>query len=772
GPYALSWKPCLGDSLNLPDHSLVPAKSNSYYQSINVKSQFGEIDYHKKSQVNLKGQIKVIHAQGELTTLKCHIKAQNQESRSMNKIMSSITSQQTKLDQELVPKEKRLEIGKCNGRINPGKKQREPTFQVVLDALALTLCYFAFLTTADVPEVYMHQFGILSICLIVHGQNFDELPTYKDIVSFFKDGHTGEIKTITDIVVDQMHQPWRTFATIINRSLSDFSAYIKNGLKITNLTQETLLGPAFRLLKGTHTNYVELEYDFKECYKALSEKLDWDNLEGSDYPFDLTKPLPLVMNGNRQIVLVEYFFNNDLKYLQGGISTMMYTTSITKTKATQYDTQALKTWSKTFGVLLKSPMIDMHFGVFHIGEINVKPTMGMHEAWNPLMMCISTKLVIAVTRVKVMQNHRYGYLREIEVRRADNDLYTFKEGDFPRLRINDIEDILILIKHGYSKESRRSLAINVTKPETTRPGIRKKDPYTSYQDPQGFIYVETLMRNSLMRSDELYKFSDGTLTRFRTLLDDITKNIRMDYLPQRRWSTLEKKRANIMIKAIDKQLKRKMDDEEPQKFVGGEGKQRTRAYKEDDKVLKLSVKTKFKLHQITRPRPRSRYEADIKAINLILLSIPNDIYNSVDACENAKDMWDRVKRLIAKRAAKTHDPLTLVPNTYASSSSFRSLAAHYVTRPPSVVDYDEDYQGDAICDNQIEELKDMSANICMMARIQQADNDSKNESSYDSAFISEVHDGKFEHDKNVHDQQDNAMELLARNAYREGENNK
>ncbi|GJV46978.1 hypothetical protein Tco_1437190 [Tanacetum coccineum] len=29
----------------------------------------------------------------------------------------------------------------------------------------------------------------------------------------------------------------------------------------------------------------------------------------------------------------------------------------------------------------------------------------------------------------------------------------------------------------------------------------------------------------------------------------------MEYLPKKRWSTLEKKRANIMIKAIDKQLK-------------------------------------------------------------------------------------------------------------------------------------------------------------------------------------------------------------------------
>ncbi|GJW82341.1 hypothetical protein Tco_0146316 [Tanacetum coccineum] len=140
--------------------------------------------------------------------------------------MSSITTQQTKLDLELVPKEKQLEIGKCNGRLNPGKKQREPTFQVVLDALALTPCYFAFLATADVLEVYMYQFwdsshkDIFQICPKVHGQNFDERPTDKDIVSFFKElGHTRDIKSITDVIVDHMHQPWITFATIINMSL-------------------------------------------------------------------------------------------------------------------------------------------------------------------------------------------------------------------------------------------------------------------------------------------------------------------------------------------------------------------------------------------------------------------------------------------------------------------------------------------------------------------------------------------------------------------------
>ncbi|GJY91355.1 hypothetical protein Tco_0506551 [Tanacetum coccineum] len=81
------------------------------------------------------------------------------------------------------------------------------------------------------------------------------------------------------------------------------------------------------------------------------------------------------------------------------------------------------------------------------------------------------------------------------------------------------------------------------------------------------------------------------------------------------------------------------------------------------------------------------YEAEIEAMNLILISIPNDIYNSVDACTTAKAMWQRVERLIltedsyddlfdylqqfeklvnasrAKKLEKSHDPLALVAHT-------------------------------------------------------------------------------------------------------------
>ncbi|GJW81264.1 hypothetical protein Tco_0145239, partial [Tanacetum coccineum] len=40
------------------------------------------------------------------------------------------------------------------------------------------------------------------------------------------------------------------------------------------------------------------------------------------------------------------------------------------------------------------------------------------------------------------------------------------------------------------------------------------------------------------------------------------------------------------------------------------------------------------------------YDTEMELMNLILLSIPNEIYNSVDACTTTKEMWKRVERLM------------------------------------------------------------------------------------------------------------------------------
>ncbi|GKC29578.1 hypothetical protein Tco_1036872 [Tanacetum coccineum] len=132
--------------------------------------------------------------------------------------MYTTQAQQKVLDDALVAPAGRLEFKKCNMRLKTDIKPKEATFQVVLDALALTPFYHAFLITADVPAIYMQEFWATAI---VHRQVFEDLPLEQDILSFIRDlGHTGEITYLVDVNVDYLHQPWRAFSTVINKCLS------------------------------------------------------------------------------------------------------------------------------------------------------------------------------------------------------------------------------------------------------------------------------------------------------------------------------------------------------------------------------------------------------------------------------------------------------------------------------------------------------------------------------------------------------------------------
>nr|GEW51484.1 hypothetical protein [Tanacetum cinerariifolium] len=63
----------------------------------------------------------------------------------------------------------------------------------------------------------------------------------------------------------------------------------------------------------------------------------------------------------------------------------------------------------------------------------------------------SKRRIIVVTELKTIEWHNYKHLDWITVRRDDDKLYKFKEGDFKRLRIQDIEDLLLLLVQGKLK---------------------------------------------------------------------------------------------------------------------------------------------------------------------------------------------------------------------------------------------------------------------------------------------------------------------------------
>ncbi|GKE16153.1 hypothetical protein Tco_1423730 [Tanacetum coccineum] len=109
----------------------------------------------------------------------------------------------------------------------------------------------------------------------------------------------------------------------------------------------------------------------------------------------------------------------------------------------------------------------------------------------------------------VKKLHGYGHLEEIMVKISDQQLYMFKEGDFVDLHLNDIEDMLLLaVQHKlFNLEG-------------------------EYLDKQ----------KRVLRADELYKFSNGTLKSVRDEILHRVLDFSLDYntkMPKRKWAAVD-----------------------------------------------------------------------------------------------------------------------------------------------------------------------------------------------------------------------------------------
>ncbi|GKA95041.1 hypothetical protein Tco_0817079 [Tanacetum coccineum] len=132
----------------------------------------------------------------------------------------------------------------------------------------------------------------------------------------------------------------------------------------------------------------------EECYRALTDQLDWTNPEAARYTIESINDMILIL------------------------------------------------WSPIIIAYDK----DVALGISHWGPQRQQYYRAMINKVSKHKV-FSTMRIMSVVNVLVEKRSRYGYLKEIVVRRADQKLYKFKEGNFLDLHLNDIEDMLLLISH-------------------------------------------------------------------------------------------------------------------------------------------------------------------------------------------------------------------------------------------------------------------------------------------------------------------------------------
>nr|GFB28519.1 hypothetical protein [Tanacetum cinerariifolium] len=145
-------------------------------------------------------------------------------------------------------------------------EQQVTLYEALVPSAQRSPFFKAFSVTADVPEIYMQEFWatakvhqhsirfkmdtkkhivdldafreMLHISLRVSSQSFAELPFEEEILEFLRFlRHSAQIKTLTDVNINKLFQPCRSFAAVINKCLTGKST----GFDSLRLSQAQIL---------------------------------------------------------------------------------------------------------------------------------------------------------------------------------------------------------------------------------------------------------------------------------------------------------------------------------------------------------------------------------------------------------------------------------------------------------------------------------------------------------------------------------------------------
>ncbi|GJX07759.1 hypothetical protein Tco_0195691 [Tanacetum coccineum] len=271
----------------------------------------------------------------------------------------------------------------------------------------------------------------------------------------------------------------------------------------TELTQADFEGQAYEVVKAFYPDVVHLQFQMEECHKMLTYRIDWTNPEGDQARIDINKPLTLTGPPGHATIQTQFFFNKDLDYLRNGSKGREPALSISKMKAARYH---------DFGLELLKFYIDRH------------------TADSSRKVVRTHMRILSVVSIKAYSRYGYDYLKEITLCIADYQEYTITEKDFKNLYHTRnlvirqrVEDFQLGIK-SYQKQ------LNLTKPGWDATGFKYKHDYTIINSPRAVVFPVNNNERKIMRFNEIYKFSDGTLINILEALDYRVKEYKVNQL--------------------------------------------------------------------------------------------------------------------------------------------------------------------------------------------------------------------------------------------------
>ncbi|GJT75464.1 hypothetical protein Tco_1042189 [Tanacetum coccineum] len=375
----------------------------------------------------------------------------------------------------------------------------------------------------------------------------------------------------------------------------------------TTLTQADFEGQAYEVVKAFYPDVIHLQFQMEECHKMFTDQIDWTNPEGDQVRVDVNQPLPLGGPPGHVTIQPQFFFNKDLEYLRYGSKGSNPALSISKMKAASYP---------DFGLELLVPEqmwiddvctydISAKYGISHWWFNRQKFYIDRHDSLSRRKDVRTHMRILSVVRIKAYSRYGYDYLSEIVLRRADFQEHTIAEKDFKNLYPSDFEDLNLLLLQGHldhlpSSDKRmlstavklwtRNLVIrqrvkdfqlgiesyqtqlNLTKPGWDATGYEFKHDYTIIESPRALMFLVENNDRKIIRFNEIYKFSDGTLTCILEALDYRVNEFKVKWLNPgmntRFWTENDVTRSKEFIAAIERRLKTRRIYQNLEGFVG------------------------------------------------------------------------------------------------------------------------------------------------------------------------------------------------------------